>query len=136
MPLLVLNRNYVLRSLAGRSFEFRKGVAVDIPEMCYREAIAIGATPADGSDPNVLEDEKFDRAPSDPTTRRNDIMKAILQIVGKNDRQEFSAGGLPHVDAVREFIGYSVSREEIQVVWQAYCQDRSDEETLAAMNRG
>lgn len=135
MPILVLNRNYVLRSLAGRSFEFRKGQPIDIPEICYKEAIAIGATPADGSDPNVLEDDKINRAPSDPTTRRNDVMKAILHIVQKNDRQEFSAGGVPHVDAVKAFVGYSVGREEIQTVWLAYCQDLSDEQQLAALNK-
>jgi hypothetical protein len=125
MPLLVLNRNYTLRSLAGRSFEFRKDIPIDVPEVCYREAIAVGATPADGSDPNVLEDEITDRVPRDPVVRRNAIMAAILKIVDKNDREDFTAGAVPHKNAVTKLVGYSVEKDEIQAIWQAYCEDQA-----------
>ena len=135
MPNFTLNRNYVLRSLSGRSYEFRKGEPLNIPEQAVREAVAVGATPSDGSDPNVLVDEKVDKTPQDPTTRRNDIMAAMLKLINKSDRTDFTAGGTPHPDAITKIVGYGVQGSEIQVVWNAYCEQNAEDEMNEARNR-
>ena len=50
-PKLVLNRNYVLATTMGHSISFVKGEATHVPPLAFAEAIAIGAQPVDGSDP-------------------------------------------------------------------------------------
>ena len=134
MPHFSLNRNYILRSLSGRSVEFKKGVSTYIPDMMVKEAVAIGATPSDGSDPDVLEDEVVSKVPTDMATRRNDIMKAILDLVKKGDRTDFSAGNQPHPTAVSKLVGYSVQRPEIQTIWDAYCEEKAQDEIQTALD--
>ena len=64
--LLVLNRNYVLTTTKGHSVAFEKGKPTHVPPAIYQEALAIGAIPPDGEEPQVEDVVKTDNAPGDP----------------------------------------------------------------------
>ena len=54
MPLYILNRDHVHRSIHGHSIGFEKGVPVHVPPgPIEREVIAIGAEPVDGEGPEM-----------------------------------------------------------------------------------
>lgn len=118
LPKLVLNRNYVLPTTKGHVIAFKKGEPIHVPASCYQDAIAIGAQPEDGSDPNVLEDEKVSTAPIDPADRNARILAAIEQIVASNERKDFTAAGSPTVKAVERVLGFDVDGREVAAVWQ------------------
>jgi hypothetical protein len=120
LPKLVLNRTYVLSTLKGHSVGFIKGVPTHVPPSVFAEAIAIGATPVDGSDPNILEDEAKDHAPADPADRNPLILAAIEKLVDRNERDDFTAAGSPTVSAVSAAVGFKVQAREIANVWQMY----------------
>lgn len=120
MTKLVLNRNYVLTTTMGHSIEFKKGEPVHVPPVMYSAAIAIGAQPIDGSDPNVLPEEVVKKYPTDPAIRTGDILAAIEQLVAQNERKDFTAAGTPSVKAVEREVGYDVDAREVQAVWQQY----------------
>ena len=118
--LLVLNRNYVLTTTKGHSVAFEKGKPAHVPPAIYQEALAIGAIPPDGEDPQVEDVVKIDNAPSDPAERVPLILAAIEKLVAENARDNFTAAGSPTVDAVAKAVGFKVQSKEVAPVWQAY----------------
>ena len=125
LPKLVLNRDYVLTTLKGHSIAFKKGEPTHVPASCYQDAIAIGAQPEDGSDPNVLEDPKVSKAPSDPAERNPLILAAIEKIVAGNERKDFTAAGSPTVRAVERELGFDVDAREVAAMWQEYHEKKA-----------
>lgn len=116
---LVLNRSYTLISTKGYAVRFEKGKPVHVPPPVYAEAIAIGAQPEDGSDPNVLDDEVKDTAPTDSVERLAKVSEAIEKLVARNAREDFTAAGAPSVRAVSQEAGFRVDVREISAAWQA-----------------
>ena len=125
LPKLVLNRDYVLTTTKGHAIAFKKGEPTHVPASCYQDAIAIGAQPADGSDPNVLEDTKVSKAPSDPAERNPLILAAIEKIVAGNERKDFTAAGSPTVKAVEREVGFAIDAREVAAVWQEYHEKKA-----------
>jgi hypothetical protein len=125
LPKLVLNRDYVLTTTKGHSIAFKKGEPTHVPASCYQDAIAIGAQPEDGSDPNVLEDQKVNKAPSDPAKRNPLILAAIEKIVAGNERKDFTAAGSPTVKAVEREVGFDVDAREVAAMWQEYHEKKA-----------
>lgn len=119
-PLLVLNRNYVLTTTKGHVIAFEKGKPTFVPPIVYAEALAIGALPEDGADPEVLEKDDPSRPPMDPSDRNPLILAAIKTLLARNEREDFTAAGSPTVDAVTKEVGFKVAAKEIAVQWQAY----------------
>jgi hypothetical protein len=118
--MMVLNRNHVLSTLTGHTVGFVKGEPVFVPKVAIREAVAIGATPADGSDVDILEDKKESYEPFDLSERAGLIMEAILLLVERNDREDFTAAGAPRADAISKEVGFRVQAKEFAPVWQRY----------------
>lgn len=125
LPKLVLNRNYVLATTKGHTIAFKKGEPTYVPASVYQDAIAIGAQPEDGSDPNVLKDEKPGTAPADPAERNPLILAVIEKLVAGNERKDFTAAGSPTVKAVERELGFDVDAREIATVWQEYHEKKA-----------
>lgn len=125
LPKLVLNRDYVLTTTKGHAIAFKKGEPTHVPAAVYQDAIAIGAQPADGSDPNVLEDKKDSKAPVDPAERNPLILAAIEKIVAGNERKDFTAAGSPTAKAVEREVGFDVDAREVATVWQEYHEKKA-----------
>lgn len=127
-PKLVLNRNYVLSTTKGHIISFIKGEPTYVPSAVYADAIAIGAVPEDGSDPNVLTDPtNTSKAPSDPGQRQPLILDAILKLVVTNERKDFTAAGSPAVKAVERELGFDVDAREVAEAWQKYHDGKAEQ---------
>lgn len=125
MPELILNRNYTLTTTKGHSVVFVKNKPTFVPNAIYQEAIAIGAQPADGTDPDVLKDEVKDNTPVDPAERAPLILAAIEAITARNAREDFTAAGTPTAAAVTKEVGFKVQAKEIAPVMQQYHDDKA-----------
>lgn len=125
LPKLTLNRDYVLATTKGHIIAFKKDKPTHVPASCFQDAIAIGAVPADGSDPNVLEDKQDSKAPADPAERSPLILAAIEKIVAGNERKDFTAAGSPTVKAVERELGFDVDAREVATVWQEYHEKKA-----------
>lgn len=126
LPKLILNRDYVLATTKGHTVKFVKGEPTHVPAAVFQDAIAIGAQPSDGSDPDVLKDEKRpDAPPADLAERRALIMTAIEIIVSNNERKDFTAAGSPTVKAVERELKFDVDAREIASAWQEYHEKKA-----------
>lgn len=123
--MMVLNRDYTLISTMGYSIRFEKDVPTLVPPAIRREALAIGALPADGEEPNVLKDDNKPQEPTDPAERNEAIMKAVLEMVEQNQREDFTAAGAPKKEAVEKLVGFKVDKREVAAVWQEYHEQKA-----------
>lgn len=126
MPEFVLNRNYVLTTTAGRSIRFEKGKPTMVPSTMVRDAVAIGATPADGSDVDVLDPERVDNTPKDFTERQDAIYEAVRKLVASNSRKDFTSAGSPHLKAVTRVLGWEPDPREIAQAWSKWQLDEAE----------
>lgn len=122
MPEYVLNRDFVLATLSGHRIAFKKGQSVWVPPRAVPEAVAIGATPADGSDPNLAQPApKGESAASqDPEKRKKMLLDAVKLLVDRNDPDDFGADNAPKVDAIRQIVNFKLDARERNDIWQTY----------------
>lgn len=119
MANFVLNRDYTLRSLSGLSVRFVKGEPVFVPQPLEKEAVAIGATCIDGEIDVLGEpvEEVVEPAGEERTLKLFDAFKTLSE---RNDREDFTAQGMPATRAVQALVGFKPDRAEISLAWDEY----------------
>lgn len=122
MPQYVLNRNFVLRTTAGFSFTFEKGVPMKIPACVEQEVIAVGGECVDGV-AKYADDEPV-KSMLSQSERNSLIIAAFEEIVKRNDAKEFTASGSPQTRAVFKVTGFSVERAEVDDLWSEFRKAR------------
>ena len=119
-PLLTLNRDYTLVTTKGHVIAFAKNTPTHVPPSIYQDAIAIGAVPVDGTDPDVLDAEKKETLPMTLEEREAAIMATFDGLIERNERENFTAAGHPHFNAVSELVKFKVQGKEVAAAWQKY----------------
>lgn len=119
MPYMILNRNYVLPSLAGRVITFEKNKPTWVPPEVVKEALGIGAEGVEDKI-NILEDD----TPKEPLMTQADrevlIESAFDTVTGRQERGDFTGQGVPNLGVVGNLVGFQVSRGEVDPLWTAY----------------
>lgn len=116
---MVLNRDHVLRTTKHHSVEFFKDQPVNVPLAVYADAVGIGATRSDGKPADVLGDDK-QKMPLTPEQSAALLDEAIDGLVKKNDREDFTATGVPTVAAVNRETGEKYDSKTIADAFKAY----------------
>lgn len=119
MRKFVLNRNYIHRSLLGHSVRFEKGVPVPVPRELEKEVVAFGAECVEG-EVDVLGPEFVQEVELTPDERKIKLFDAFKVIMGRDEREDFTAQGLPSAKVVKQLVGFSVERAEIDEAWDEY----------------
>ncbi len=122
MPMYVLNRNATVSTMKGHRIRFEKDEPVFVPPICIPDVVAVGATPADGTDPDLDQDVApgIPAAANDPVLRAEVIQAAIIKLVATNERGTFGADNAPKADAISTIVGFKVDNKERNVAWRAY----------------
>lgn len=119
MPLLKLNRDYVMCTPSGLSFGFTKGVPLNVPTKWVGNAMMIGAEPCD--DEAVFESAEVkaarDAEAAQAAKRASDIEQAVRLLVERNMAGDFTAGGKPNMKAVESLVGYDCTRDEVDHIF-------------------
>lgn len=130
MPDFVLNRNHTLRTTFGHIVNFVKGVPTYVPPIIAKEALLIGAEPCDGNlGVEILEPETA--PPPEPPTgaeREKQVWMAFDRICERNERESFTAQGVPTQDSVEKVAGFKITRKEQQTFWQTYRDMKGSEQ--------
>ena len=127
--LMVLNRRANLASTLGHVISFYKDKPVAVPPLLVREAINMGAIPADKA---VNIEEELEEArptqPVDPSERLTAIRSAIDDMVSENLRDDFTAASTPKVKNVSKRVGYKVDSTEVKTAWNERSAELAEED--------
>jgi hypothetical protein len=119
VPDFVLHRDYALRSMSGHMINFKKGDPTWVPPGCVKEAVAIGATPVDGP-VDVLDPEVQASIVPEGAERNDLIFAAFEDMEAKNEREEWTASGMPTSKALEKILGFEVDSKERNTLWVEY----------------
>jgi hypothetical protein len=120
MAMLVLHRNFILRTTKGHSIQFLKGVPVPVPPTCVADAVAIGAVPPEGGSVDVLEPESKPGVELTPEQREAELFKAFAILEARSDRGDFTASNQPHCKKLQAITGWEVPTGERDDAWRKY----------------
>jgi hypothetical protein len=111
----MLSRNRTIASTCGISIEFKKGELHLVPPAMYAEVIAAGGVP----EGELTEDELPEGAatPEALAEREAAMIAAFEKIVLRNERGEFTAGGMPHSAVLARELGWAVQAKERDAAW-------------------
>lgn len=123
---MTLNRNFTLCSVYGHTIRFEKGLSTFVPPALYSEALAIGAAFDDG-EALPVNPEAENKAPSDPGARAAAVLAAVQALITRNAADDFTAAGVPKVDAVSLKAEFKVSGKEIATAWQTHHDGKAAE---------
>ncbi len=118
MPYFTLHRSYTLRTTKGHSISFIKGEPTWVPPTCVPDAVAIGAVSDEHVD--VIEKDEKPAVYFDPMEREKKLLEAFDAMVARNDRDDYTAAGLPHCKRLERLVGFEVSITERDTAWQKY----------------
>jgi hypothetical protein len=106
----ILNRDFTLVSTLGHAVQFVKDKPSFVPPPLYAEAKALGAEPTE----DIPEEDlpAVSKAPTEQAERDAAIEEAINALTLKNQREDFTAGGTPHLKPLSDFVGWTVSAKE------------------------
>ena len=114
----VFARNRTVASVTGRTIDFEKGVPTHVPFQMHKEVIAAGGVPED-----ELEDDDKQKAPELTAEERVTLIQAAMEdMVAANVREDFTAGGAPHAKKLSDKLGFNVTPQERDTIWEALKQ--------------
>lgn len=115
----IFSRDRTVASLSGHVINFPKGVPTHVPPSMHAEVIASGGVPEE----ELPEDDP--KKPVIPTGQeRIDLIRmAMEEVVAKNDRAEFTAGGAPHTKTLTAKLGFTVNNKERDDIWAQLKQE-------------
>jgi hypothetical protein len=125
VPDFVLHRDYALRSMSGHMINFKKGDPTWVPNECVKEAVAIGAAPVDGP-VEVLDPEVHASIVPEGQERKDLIFAAFEDMEAKNEREEWTASGMPTSKALEKILGFEVDSKERNTLWIEYRAAKSE----------
>lgn len=112
---MTLNRDLVLGSTLGHRIRFVKDEITRVPDIMIEEVIAIGAERVDGKDHfEELAKERGEVQPMSPEARYAAVQEALVTIIDRNDRPDFTASGNPKLNALAREVGFKVDKNEQQ----------------------
>lgn len=113
----VMMRDRTVTSTLGHSIEFKKGVPTHVPKPLWAEVQAQGAVPEDELPEEVV---KRPNEPTETVDRLNAIVKVIGEMVAANNRDDFTAAGLPHTKVLSDKLGWKVEAAERDKAFDAF----------------
>src|SRR5210317_1662944 len=119
MPEFTLHRNHLLRTTKGFTIKFEANKPVYVPPVAVPDAVAIGAQPI-GQDVEVLPDEKPVEVPLTITQRKERMFEAFKTLMARNERNDFTASGSPNAKKVAAMVGFEVSTNERNSLWDEF----------------
>lgn len=131
MPNMTLNRKFTLSSLAGRVINFEKNKPIWVPPEVVKEALMIGAQGTD-EQLDILDEEKQNKPELDASERESKINDVFQKLIGRDERGDFTASGVPNTKIMAALLGFEVDAKERDRLWTDFKKAKDDEAIVEA----
>lgn len=121
--LFISNRDITISSTTGHSIEFKKGEPTNAPAIMYAELLTQGIVPTEPVEEAPVEEGTV--APQDPAQLKAAVFAAFEKIALKNDRNDFTAAGAPHLSTMSKVLGWNVNAKERDNLFAAWNLEHS-----------
>jgi hypothetical protein len=140
MPLMTMHRNWTVSSTRGHTIQFKKNEPVYVPgdinviELCRQYgaeyADAADADVHEGEDQAALEKRKEFSAPKSAAERNERVMRILRAMHASPDqfRERFTATGRPNARFVQSEVGFDVSPQEVEQLWNRLVHPKPDDD--------
>lgn len=108
----VFQRDRTISSVFGHSIFFPKGVPTHVPPAMHREVLAVGGLPEGELDLDAPAPAPGVTEPVTPDAREAALFAAFKAMALRNKREEFTAGGLPHLKALSKELGWEFTNSK------------------------
>lgn len=102
-----------LASTCGISIEFKKDEYHLVPPAMYKQVREAGGVPED----DAPAQQPASTVPQELDARRAAMFAVFEQLVTRNDREDFTAGNAPTLQAVTRDLGWAPTTEELKLAW-------------------
>ena len=116
-----MHRNHIVNSTLGHALRFEKGVPLEVPPALYPEVIAAGGIPEEQTE-EIAATRPVE--PSDPKEREDLIVAAIVELVERGAREDFTAGGAPAPKALAAKLGFAPRTTERDTAFRRFLAER------------
>lgn len=120
MANFIMQRDRVVYCDSGHVVAFKKGEPVYVPPPAHQSVMAVGAMPVD-------EDFSLAGADAPPVIkhvggddRKAAVFSAFAQLVKRNARGDFDAGGKPTTKLVAQLAGFEIDAKERNTLWDEF----------------
>lgn len=132
MPMMTCPRKYLLRTTSGHLIRFEPGVPKFVPDIVYNEALAVNILPTEGA--LESQDDAADMRPVrvEIVGQLRDalVLKAIEDLVVRNDTKDWDGGGRPKIPAINDITGLALNATERETFWEKYKELKANGEEL------
>lgn len=126
MPFFTYPSDVVIETTTGHCVQFTAGVETFVPPAAVSAVVARGAQPVDPSAvnvPNILMGGTVSNTGTTTSPERlKALEKAIDALAATNNREDFSASGVPMVRAILRVAGFEPTARERDEAWLLYRQ--------------
>jgi hypothetical protein len=105
-----LNRSKTVASKSGHCVVFVKDVPTFVVPEMWPEVLAIGAL-SEGDIPEAIFVGN-EKEPTDDAVRYAELKAAVELLTLRNTREDFTAGGVPHLKPLADVLGWQVGAKE------------------------
>lgn len=119
-------RTRTLASTLGHVIHFEKNVPTFVPVELYDEALGIGAVPEEEL-PEAANLNKT-KEPESAADRKAAVFAAFDDLVLRNGREDFTAGGAPSGKALNDVLGWVIQSKERVTFWAQYQGEKGGKE--------
>ena len=110
-------RDRVVSTTKGHTVRFEANVPKHVPIAILEDCLLVGGIPTSEDAVNEIKEEPAPKVAPQSGDRRAQILAKITEMVGRNQREDFTAGGKPDIRVMERERGFKIDSRERDEIW-------------------
>jgi hypothetical protein len=110
-------RDRVVSSTKGHTVRFEANVPKHVPIAILEDCLQVGGVPTSETAVNEIKDEPVAKVAPQGGDRSAKILAKIMEMVGRNQREDFTAAGKPDIRVMERELGFKIDSRERDEIW-------------------
>ena len=110
-------RDRVVSTTKGHTVRFEANVPKHVPIAILEDCLLVGGIPTSEDAVNEIKEEPAAKVIPQGGDRRAQILAKITEMVGRNQREDFTAAGKPDIRVMERELGFKIDSRERDEIW-------------------